>query len=239
MCYSPYNVQIRSLHHLTFRLASTSILDVFECLECDGSTSLTLFRNSFVCPIRNPKQARIKHRTTHTPSITHIPILANKAIQLNHSNFHFTMEPRYLVSLSRRCEAKPANQPTIPPCLVLRAQPGYTRRNDSPSRQNPGKMAHSLLCEEYGRLVGRKTWLLSSQPRKKEFAKIRIPWNVEEEEVEEEVILVEGKIFDDATRACRTKACFPAKNSRAGEGRRNSKMEREAKRMKRCAETGL
>lgn len=146
MCYSPYNVQIRSLHHLTFRLASTSILDVFECLECDGSTSLTLFRNSFVCPIRNPKQARIKHRTTHTPSITHIPILANKAIQLNHSNFHFTMEPRYLVSLSRRCEAKPANQPTIPPCLVLCAQPGYTRRNDSPSRQNPGKMAHSLLC---------------------------------------------------------------------------------------------
>lgn len=175
MCYSPYNVQIRSLHHLTFRLASTSILDVFECLECDGSTSLTLFRNSFVCPIRNPKQARIKHRTTHTPSITHIPILANKAIQLNHSNFHFTMEPRYLVSLSRRREAKPANQPTIPPCLVLRAQPGYTRRNDSPSRQNPGKMAHSLLCEEYGRLVGRKTWPLSSQPRKKEFAKIR-PW---------------------------------------------------------------
>lgn len=175
MCYSPYNVQIRSLHHLTFRLASTSILDVFECLECDGSTSLTLFRNSFVCPIRNPKQARIKHRTTHTPSITHIPILANKAIQLNHSNFHFTMEPRYLVSLSRRCEAKPANQPTIPPCLVLRAQPGYTRRNDSPSRQNPGKMAHSLLCEEYGRLVGRKTWSLSSQPRKKEFAKTR-PW---------------------------------------------------------------
>lgn len=80
------------------------IWNVFD----NDSSSLMLSRNSFVSSKSETNKDKTFRRTTHTPSITHMPILANKA-----SNLIIRISiPRCLViSSAFHVDAKP-NRPT-------------------------------------------------------------------------------------------------------------------------------